>query len=303
LHDGHGDFRQGLKGERRQGHWHDHSAPSHRHGYGSAERLEGKVVGDFNKDEVGEPDPLLTFFAETGATDPAETPEKPRDPAPAPPPLAGEEFPRRLGHAERQLERAQIDISKVKTDLATLVSAVEDIRKRLSRPPERPAVVVPMPARARRPLRAPTIALVVLIALGAAAWGLVSATTFEVPGPPPIESVSSNLIDLPPIVRAHSPYTPVADRESPLAGAMREPRSDPSRPTYVGTLTIDADPAGDVFVDRRKVGRTPLRLEDLRAGSHLIWIERAGYRRWTRVVAVAANRISRVTATLDPMSR
>lgn len=259
-------------------------------------------MGDLNKDEVGEPDPLLTFIAETGATDPAETPEKPRNPATAPPRAAGDEFSQRLGHAERQLERAQIEISTVKTDLATLVSAVEDIRKRLSRPVEKPARVVPMPAR--RVVRARTIATIfVLLALGAAMWGLASATTFEVTEPPPIESVSSTLIDLPPVVQAHSPYTPVAIRDAPPPGTTREPRSDRSTPMYVGTLTIDADPAGDVFVDRRKVGRTPLRLDDLRAGSHLIWIERHGYRRWTRVVAVPANRISRVTASLDPIPR
>jgi hypothetical protein len=46
-----------------------------------------------------------------------------------------------------------------------------------------------------------------------------------------------------------------------------------------------------------------MRLEDLRAGSHLIWIEREGYRRWTRVVAVAADRISRVSVSLEPLSR
>ena len=37
-------------------------------------------------------------------------------------------------------------------------------------------------------------------------------------------------------------------------------------------------------------------LENLRAGSHLIWIERDGYRRWTRVVQVPADRVTRVSA-------
>jgi hypothetical protein len=72
---------------------------------------------------------------------------------------------------------------------------------------------------------------------------------------------------------------------------------------FVGTLTIDAEPAGEVFVNRRSAGRTPLRLDNLPAGSHLIWIEREGYRRWTRVVAVVADRVSRISASLDPLSR
>lgn len=59
--------------------------------------------------------------------------------------------------------------------------------------------------------------------------------------------------------------------------------------------------AGDVFVvNRTLAGRTPLRVANLRAGSHLIWIEREGYRRWTCVGAVAADRVARVTAELAP---
>jgi hypothetical protein len=87
------------------------------------------------------------------------------------------------------------------------------------------------------------------------------------------------------------------------AAPVRAINSPPRVVSYVGTLTIDAEPAGDVFVNRKRVGRTPMRLEDLRAGSHLIWIEREGYRRWTRVVAVAADRISRVSVSLEPLSR
>jgi hypothetical protein len=54
-----------------------------------------------------------------------------------------------------------------------------------------------------------------------------------------------------------------------------------------------------VYIDRRVAGSTPARA-NIRAGSHLIWIEREGYRRWTKVVQVPANRISRVFADLEP---
>lgn len=80
-------------------------------------------------------------------------------------------------------------------------------------------------------------------------------------------------------------------------------RQPPTQTVYVGTLSIDAAPAGEVFINRRVAGRTPLRAENLRVGSHLIWIERDGYRRWTRVVSVAADRVTRVSANLDPLSR
>jgi hypothetical protein len=76
----------------------------------------------------------------------------------------------------------------------------------------------------------------------------------------------------------------------------------PKRVQYVGTLSIDATPWGEVFIDRKPAGRTPLRVPNLRAGSHLIWVERDGYRRWTRVVNVPADRISRVSAELEAIA-
>ena len=54
-----------------------------------------------------------------------------------------------------------------------------------------------------------------------------------------------------------------------------------------------------MFVDRKSAGLTPVRLDNLRAGSHLIWIERDGYRRWTKVVQVPADQVSRVFADLE----
>jgi hypothetical protein len=71
----------------------------------------------------------------------------------------------------------------------------------------------------------------------------------------------------------------------------------------VGTLSIDAAPAGEVFINHQASESTPVRAENLRAGSHLIWIERDGYRRWTSVVSVAADRVTRVSAQLAPLPR
>ncbi len=90
----------------------------------------------------------------------------------------------------------------------------------------------------------------------------------------------------------------VTEAEPELASALPAPAAA-KRVTYVGTLSIDADPDGEVFIDRKPAGRTPLRVPNLRAGSHLIWIERDGYRRWTRVVNVPADRVSRVSADLE----
>ena len=47
------------------------------------------------------------------------------------------------------------------------------------------------------------------------------------------------------------------------------------------------------------MGKTPVRVSGLRAGSHLVWIEREGYRLWTRVVAVPADNVTRVSVALE----
>jgi hypothetical protein len=71
---------------------------------------------------------------------------------------------------------------------------------------------------------------------------------------------------------------------------------------YRGTLSVNADqPAAEVFVNRESVGTAPVRVRNLRAGSHLVWIESEGHRRWTRVITVPAEKVTRVSAALEPL--
>ncbi len=96
-------------------------------------------------DHHGELDPLLAFNAELTAAESSQNPVNP--PLPAAGPRAEDVAPLRLrlDHAERSLDRARIEISALKSDLATLVSAVDDIKKRLSRRPD--IVAAPQPVR------------------------------------------------------------------------------------------------------------------------------------------------------------
>ena len=255
-----------------------------------------------NPSEYREPDPLQEFFEEAPAPppEPSELSETKRDSSPQP------ELLRRLERAERQVDRALIDITTLRGDLATLVSAVDDIKKRMSRPPK-PAVAAALPS-GKMPWRRAIAAIVILMTAGTVFWGLLRATTSDAPEPPAVENESSSAVESPVLVEpppAPAPVmmqTAVAKSDPPASDApVRQPM--PRVVNYVGTLTVDAEPGGEVYLDRQSVGRTPVRLENLRAGSHLIWIEREGYRRWTRVVPVAADRVSRVSASLDPISR
>lgn len=100
-----------------------------------------------------EPDPLLAFFEEPQPSQPGESAEPAQaaepvpnrlNPTPVPATDADPELRKRLECTERQLERVVIELSSVKGDLATLVNAVADIKKRMGRPPDRPATVVPI---------------------------------------------------------------------------------------------------------------------------------------------------------------
>jgi len=92
---------------------------------------------------------------------------------------------------------------------------------------------------------------------------------------------------------------PRAAPTAPVAAASQA--GDSKKPVqYVGALTVDSAPAGSaVFVDRQHVGETPLALKGLRAGSHVVRIERNGYDRWTTAVLVAADKQTRVSARLQ----
>jgi hypothetical protein len=279
-------------------------------------------------------DPLADFLAEPAATPPPAPESAPDiraatsgDAAVAEPELAA-----RLTRAERLLERTVLDVSTLKSDLATLVSAVDDIKKRQSRrlePPFPPAHKL----SSRLPRAATAAAALFLMVIGFALWGVYAVTSYDAPAPLPIETVPAEPVQrpapistdaAPPQIQSASAITavlPARDapaRDAPARDApprdARARAASPGTPAparvaarspvaYVGTLTIDASPDGEVFLNRKSVGRTPLRLDKLRAGSHLIWIERDGHRRWTRVVAVAADKVSRVTADLDPIAR
>jgi hypothetical protein len=96
------------------------------------------------------------------------------------------------------------------------------------------------------------------------------------PAPAPIEPVSA------PVPLS----TPVLARNTPAG-------------SFLGTLVIESDPVGaTVFVNRERVGETPLTLPDLRAGSRVIWLESDGYQRWSAGVLVPADKNTRLNVKL-----
>ncbi len=90
--------------------------------------------------------------------------------------------------------------------------------------------------------------------------------------------------------RAVTPPQPVASSTQPSG-----------RPAVgTGSIYVDSRPRGArVFVDGRAAGVTPLRLGDVRAGSHTVRLELVDHRAWTDRRYVLAGQETRVTGSLE----
>jgi len=86
--------------------------------------------------------------------------------------------------------------------------------------------------------------------------------------------------------------------------AVAKPKVTPTKPPdYVGSLLVESDPSADVFINRTYVGTTPIELSNLRAGSHVVWLDRDGYDRWSGAVLVATGGSTRLAPKLHPTPR
>lgn len=195
----------------------------------------------------------------------------------------------RDGRLDQTVERLTSEVTALKLELATLISAVNELQVHQlgRRLPARPREVPPPPKTSSAPA-----AVIVLIAVGLLSWQLIMAPRTE------------GRVAARPVAAAHYPLARRAPVIVPAIATTAEPeRPVLARPTiYRGTLSVAADqPQAEVFVDRKRVGTAPVRLKNLRAGSHLVWIESEGHRRWTRVVTVPAAKVTRVKADLEPV--
>jgi len=244
-------------------------------------------------DEPAEEDLLLAFSTEPGGKPPEST----------------ESLAARVEGLERALQLSTGEIESLKSELATLVGTVDDIGKTARRHVAWAPKPV-FPARSRFITVAASVVLGVALGLfGWAVWSRATGGTIDT-----IDTIDTTVAAAEPAseelpVDAPTPAPAVVSLAAAITPppapepepAIREPRRAPTPVDYVGTLSIDASPGGRVFIDRVPAGQTPLRVQNLKAGSHLVWIEREGYRRFTRVVLVPADRVSRVFADLEPI--
>jgi predicted Ser/Thr protein kinase len=146
------------------------------------------------------------------------------------------------------------------------------------KPATRPA---PSAARAPRKSRAGLVAVVVVLgALGAGGYVLLGRSQPEAPPGAPVT----------PLVETVHEAAPAPDRAKPAAPAPSPSRRTERPPAQAaqGYLTIAADPYGTVYIDGVQIGVTPVFSYGVKAGSHAIRVERAGYRTQSETVQVDA---------------
>lgn len=231
-----------------------------------------------------------------------------------------------LSGRDNALTRAEATVSQVERRIVAANGQLEEMERR-----RRSCEASRVPAARLRPLQIWTMVVGAVVALNMLAVVLLrtrdqsnahvtlTGTVHQEPpqrvspqprrlsGPPTFEN---------PVGRAAATMGAIAADELPsanLRSSLRVTRTteavDGSRPQrlisqtvqpYVGVLTVDSEPRGSlVFVDRQEVGRTPIRLARMRAGSHAVRIDRDGYDRWTTAVLVVADQQARVKAKLQ----
>ena len=83
----------------------------------------------------------------------------------------------------------------------------------------------------------------------------------------------------------------------PAAPAPPEPASPA---VYTGSLYVDSRPRGArVSIDGRAVGVTPLRVSEVRIGSHVVRLELPDHRIWSSSATITAGQEQRVTGSLE----
>ncbi len=107
------------------------------------------------------------------------------------------------------------------------------------------------------------------------------------PTPPPVASVETVRV-------APNPPPPRRGNDN------RRQAAPPPPAAAQGTITIAADPYGEVFIDGTDVGQTPVVEYSVPVGRHTIRVERAGYKTVTETVQVSANNPVRKRYTLLP---
>nr|MBA3640861.1 PEGA domain-containing protein [Acidobacteriota bacterium] len=85
------------------------------------------------------------------------------------------------------------------------------------------------------------------------------------------------------------------------APARAAPRTEKTKPvSFTGSIYVDSRPRGArVLLDGKDIGTTPMRIPDVRIGSHIIRLQLDDHSDWTSSTRVVSGEESRVTGSLE----
>jgi hypothetical protein len=87
---------------------------------------------------------------------------------------------------------------------------------------------------------------------------------------------------------------PAASRPAPAAAPPSTPQ------TFTGSLYVDSRPRGArVSIDGKPVGMTPVRVPEVRIGTHVVRLELPDHRIWSTTATITAGQEGRVTGSLE----
>jgi eukaryotic-like serine/threonine-protein kinase len=160
-----------------------------------------------------------------------------------------------------------------------------------------PRAGLPIPADNKKRSVGVVIGALVVVAAGVGGYlalGRKSGSPPQPTPPSPLGVVHDTIH-----VAAPPPAPPPAGRRG--NDNRRQATPPPAPPAAAqGSITVAADPYGEVFIDGTDVGQTPVVEYSLPVGRHTIRVERAGYKTVSEAVQVSANNPVRKRYTLLP---
>jgi PEGA domain-containing protein len=165
----------------------------------------------------------------------------------------------------------------------------------------KPPAPRPLPRAARKSRVPVLIGLAAVAAAGVGGYLLVARTgtpersTADRPAPAPVVDT----VRIQDTVRVPAQAAP-PPRQRPRPTSRAAQRAAAPAVEEQGSLTVAADPFGEVFVDGVDAGQTPLIEYAVKPGRHTIRIERPGFKTVTEAVQVDANNTVRKRYTLLP---